>query len=81
MGKNPGGIIMPKWASSQDSASVLWDDSCHPCEAALAIVAGAAKTPRERTGGDGCLDQVMGQKLVIELCFFKATGLSITHDL
>lgn len=38
MGKNPGGIIMLKWASSQDAASILQDDSCHAHEAVLAIV-------------------------------------------
>lgn len=39
MGKNTGRIIMLKWASSQDTASVLQDASCHPCKAAVAIVA------------------------------------------
>lgn len=58
MGKNPGslGVIMLRWAHSQYTASVLQDNSCHPCKVALAIVDVGCQDLRDWTGGDGYLD-------------------------
>lgn len=81
MGKNPGGVIMLRWAHSQDTASVLQDNSCHPCKAALAIVAVGCQDPQglDRRGWLSRLGD--GSEACIELSFFKATGVSITQDL
>lgn len=62
MGRIPGGIIMPKWAGGQSTASILQDKPVTPARLSQPARLGAMRD-QGKGGGYGCLGQAMGQKL------------------